>query len=219
MNEAVRECARTIWDYHHLGHCLEPADVIFVLGSHDLIVAEWGARLFLDKYAPLMVISGGYGVITKNLWRETEAKKFAAIAQRCGVPADKILLEERASNTGENVLFTKTLLQELGLDPQKLILVQKPYMERRTFATFKKIWPEKEVIVSTPDYSFEEYLERYSNHALGADAMVGIMVGDLQRIKEYPAMGFQIPQEIPEDVWAAYEELVRRGYTKYLIKK
>jgi hypothetical protein len=43
------------------------------------------------------------------------------------------------------------------------------------------------------------------------------MVGDLQRIRLYPEKGFQIHQDIPDDVWDAYEELVKAGYTKYLI--
>ena len=43
------------------------------------------------------------------------------------------------------------------------------------------------------------------------------MVGDLQRIKLYPALGYQIAQEIPDDVWSAFEELVRAGYDKYLM--
>jgi hypothetical protein len=44
------------------------------------------------------------------------------------------------------------------------------------------------------------------------------MVGDLERIKLYPEKGFQIYQEIPEDVWAAFEELVNAGYTRHLVK-
>jgi len=44
------------------------------------------------------------------------------------------------------------------------------------------------------------------------------MVGDLQRIKVYPARGFQIEQEIPDHVWHAYEQLVHAGYDKYLIQ-
>ena len=47
--------------------------------------------------------------------------------------------------------------------------------------------------------------------------MIGIMVGDLQRIKLYPARGFQIAQEIPDEVWQAFEGLVHAGYDKYLI--
>jgi hypothetical protein len=40
--------ARTLWQYHQLGHELSPADAIFVLCSHDIAVAERGAQLFLD---------------------------------------------------------------------------------------------------------------------------------------------------------------------------
>ena len=43
------------------------------------------------------------------------------------------------------------------------------------------------------------------------------MVSDLQRIKEYPAVGFQIEQTIPADVWAAYEALVAMGYRQHLL--
>jgi len=43
------------------------------------------------------------------------------------------------------------------------------------------------------------------------------MVGDIQRIKIYPDLGFQIPQDIPDDVWIAYEQLVIRSYDKHLI--
>jgi hypothetical protein len=57
----------------------------------------------------------------------------------------------------------------------------------------------------------------YTNGSLSAADVVGIMVGDLQRIKIYPAHGWQIAQDIPDDVWNAFEELVRAGYTKYLI--
>jgi len=44
------------------------------------------------------------------------------------------------------------------------------------------------------------------------------MVGDLQRIRVYPEKGFQIAQEIPADVWEAYEELVQMGFDSRLIQ-
>ena len=49
--------------------------------------------------------------------------------------------------------------------------------------------------------------------------MIDIMVGDLQRIHLYPARGFQIPQEIPPEVWSAYEGLVKAGYDRRLVEK
>jgi uncharacterized SAM-binding protein YcdF (DUF218 family) len=134
-----------------------------------------------------------------------------------GVPAERILVETRSTNTGENVQFTRRLLEERGLDPESFILVQKPYMERRALATFKRYWPEKRAVVTSPQFSFDEYLKNHSNGALSEDEVVCIMVGDLQRIRLYPERGFQIPQEIPDEVWAAYEELVAAGYDKHLI--
>jgi len=218
MNERVRLLAETIWNYHHMNHDLERADAILVLCSHDTAVAERGAQLFHEGWAPLLIFSGGQGAITKQLWTEPEADRFARIAIDRGVPAGSILVENQSTNTGENVEFTRRLLAGRGLDPASFILVQKPYMERRTYATFMKRWPEKRAVVTSPQVSFAEYLARYSNDALTDDDVIGIMVGDLQRIRDYPARGFQIPQEIPAAVREAFEELVRLGYDTHLAR-
>jgi uncharacterized SAM-binding protein YcdF (DUF218 family) len=157
------------------------------------------------------------GSITRTFWTEPEASQFAAIAIDMGVPQDQILIENRSTNTGENFRFTRKLLIEKGFDPRKFIVVQKPYMERRSFATFRKTWPEKDVIVTSPQVAFDEYLGFYTNEALSVDDVISIMVGDLQRIKVYAEKDFQIPQELPAEVWSAYEELVRAGYDRHLI--
>jgi uncharacterized SAM-binding protein YcdF (DUF218 family) len=209
--------AEKIWQYHLMHHQLFQADVILVLCSHDTRVAERAAELFHEGWGPLLVFSGGLGTITKDIWNEPEADQFAEIAIRLGVPRNRILIENQSSNTGENIMFSRQLLAEKEIDPQKFILVQKPYMERRSFATFKKLWPEKEVVVTSPQVSFDEYLDAYANRDLSRDEVINIMVGDLQRIKVYPEKGFQIYQEIPDDVWAAYEELVQAGYNQRLI--
>jgi uncharacterized SAM-binding protein YcdF (DUF218 family) len=216
-DQAHHALAEKIWRYHLMNHQLDKADVILVLCSHDTRVAERGAQVFLEGWAPLLVFSGGLGTITKDIWNEPEANQFAEIAIGLGVPKGKILIENQSSNTGENILFTSQLFEEKGIDPQKFILVQKPYMERRSFATFRKLCPEKDVIVTSPQVSFDEYLDTYANKDLSRDEVVNIMVGDLQRIKLYPKKGFQIYQEIPDDVWAAYEELVQAGYNQRLV--
>jgi uncharacterized SAM-binding protein YcdF (DUF218 family) len=211
----IDNLAKIIWDYHHMNHTLERADCILVLGSMDTRVAEWAARLFLGGWAPLMIFSGYLGNFTKSLWTQSEAEKFADIAMKMGVPKDKILIENRSTNTGENILFTRQLVENKGLKLQKFIVVQKPYMERRAYATFKKIWSEKDVIVSSPPISYEDY----PTEEMPKDYVINIMTGDFQRIMEYPSKGFQIPQEIPGHVLEAYNKLVELGYTKHLIKK
>lgn len=219
METQIEALAETLWNYHLMKHELAKADAILVLCSHDERVAERAAQLFHDGWAPLVIFSGGHGAITKSLWDEPEAERFARIAVSLNVPRERILVEPHSTNTGENVEFTKRLLAAQSLDPHKFILVQKPYMERRAFATFRKLWPEKELIVTSPQVSFRDYLAEYANRLLSPADVIGIMVGDLQRIKLYPARGFQIAQEIPDEVWRAFEGLVRAGYDKYLIQK
>ena len=219
MASHISVLAEKIWHYHQMNQPLFKADVILVLCSHDTRVAERGAQVFLEGWAPLLVFSGGLGTITKDIWNEPEADQFAEIAIGLGVPRADILIENQSSNTGENILFTRQLLAEKNIDPEKFILVQKPYMERRSFATFRKLWPEKEVVVTSPRVSFDDYLDHYANKELSRDEVVSIMVGDLQRIKLYPGKGFQIYQEIPDDVWATYEELVQAGYSQRLIRQ
>jgi len=215
LNKEILSLGKKLWDYHLLNHKMEKADCILTLGSHDLRVPERAAELYLQGFAPLMIMSGGLGNFTQEIWTEKEADKFAAIAIEKGVPANAILIENNSTNTGENILFTQKLLEEKGLEPNNFIVVQKPYMERRSFATFKKHWPHKKLIVTSPQISFEEY----PNEEIPMERVINIMVGDLQRIKMYPAKGFQVYQEIPEDVWEAFEKLVALGFDKHLMKE
>ena len=218
MHKRIRDLASIIWNYHKLNHPLEKADAILVLCSHDERVVERAVELYEKDWAPLVIFSGGLGAITRKLWTEPEAERFARLALAAGVPKDKVIIENRSSNTGENILYTKQLVADMDLELQKFIVVQKPYMERRSFATFRKWWPEKQVIVTSPQIGFDDYLANYANSALSPNEVVSIMVGDLQRIRVYPARGFQIEQAVPSDVIAAYDELVAKGFTKYLIQ-
>jgi hypothetical protein len=217
LDSRTHNLAETIWQYHRLNHTIEKAEAVLVLCSHDKRVAERGAELFLDDWAPLLIFSGGLGAITRELWSRPEADQFAEVAISLGVPREKILIENESTNTGENVLFTRRLLAEKKIDPESFIVVQKPYMERRSFATFRKLWPEKKVVVTSPQVSFDEYLAGYTSEALSTEDVVNIMVGDLQRIKLYAERGFQIEQEIPRKVWAAFEELVAAGFDQRLV--
>lgn len=214
----IDQLAQVLWDYHHVNHSLEKADLIFVLGSHDIRVAEYAAILMLDDYAPLVLFSGfeGVGRDVSGFKGTSEAEVFAARAQELGVPAEKILIENKATNTGENIRFSAKLLAQKGLSPQKIIAVQKPYMERRTYATLCAQWPDPKpsFFVTSQPISMEEYLK---SPLYPKDYTINVMVGDLQRIKEYAKLGFQIKQEIPDKVWDAYEKLVALGYTDHLL--
>ena len=213
LSTEVITLAKKIWDYHHVHHTLVKSDCILALGSHDTRVADHAAALYLEGWAPLLIFAGGLGRLTEGMWTEPEADLFARIAIEKGVPKEAIRIENRSTNTGENIQLVQQLLKKEGIDPQSFILVQKPYMERRTFATFAKNWPGKHFVVTSPQLSFEEY----PTNDIPLENVIQIMVGDLQRIKLYPEKGFQVYQEIPADVWQAYERLVALGFDKQLI--
>ncbi len=211
----ILQLAQQLWDYHHMNHQLKKSECILALGSHDLRVADRAADLYLEGLAPLVIMSGGLGNLTQDMWTVPEADQFAEIAIKRGVPADAILVENQSTNTGENILFTQRLLKKKGLDPHSFIVVQKPYMERRSYATFKKHWPDKDLMVTSPQMTMVDY----ATDEIPLEKVINIMAGDLQRIRLYPAKGFQIHQEIPSTVWEAYEQLLSLGYDKHLIKE
>ena len=62
--EITLALAQQLWDYHHVNQNLQKSDCILVLGSHDLRVAERGAELYLQGWAPLLIMSGGLGRLT-----------------------------------------------------------------------------------------------------------------------------------------------------------
>jgi uncharacterized SAM-binding protein YcdF (DUF218 family) len=217
MNREI--AAQKIWDYMLMHHELKKADVIFVLGSRDVQVAEYAAKLYLEGWAPILLCAGSGSIHNNKPGREkfigtTEAEVFAGIAMKIGVPEKAIIIENESQNTGENYEFAIKKLRARGINPKRIILVQKPYMERRVYAAGKVWLPNMDLIVTSPSVSFEKYF----GASMTKEQVINSLVGDVQRIKEYPKKGFQIEQGIPEDVWNAYEYLVSEGYTERLIK-
>ncbi len=203
--------ALVLWNYHQVHHQPVASDLIFVLGSNDLRVADRAAELFHQGLAPMILFSGGTGRLTEG-WTETEAEQFAARACELRVPAEAILIENRSTNTGENIRFSRELLLERGLYPKNILAVQKPYMERRVLAAMEVQWPGISLRVTSPRLSFSDYVTEEIPERLVIEAMVG----DFQRILDYPELGFASVQEVPAEVMAAFENLRQQGFTGQL---
>ncbi len=206
------ELAKILWDYNNIDSPLEKSNAIIVLGSHDIRVAGRGAEIFLQGLAPVIVFSGGFGRLTAKEWTKPEAEMFADVARKMGVPQKKMIIENKSTNTAENVVFSMKLLQRKRVDLNRVILVHKPYMERRALAVFKKNFPMVEALMTGPQLDFENY----RTADIADEDTINIVVEDTQRIKLYAEKEFAVSQEIPDEVWQAYEELVRRGFTSQL---
>jgi uncharacterized SAM-binding protein YcdF (DUF218 family) len=205
--------ARLVWDYHQMHHPLRPCEVAIGLGSHDLGVAAFTAELYRAGLFPTLVFTGGNSPTTAARFPRGEAVHFREHAIDLGVPASAILLEPQAGNTGQNITFSREVLTAAGITPSSVLLISKPYMERRSFATACKLWPEVEVVCASEPLVFEDYLKSIGDEKL----VIDMLVGDLQRVIEYPKLGFAIEQNVPEDVHAAYESLIKAGFDSRLI--
>ncbi|MFD7911350.1 YdcF family protein [Streptomyces sp. NPDC059752] len=206
--------AELIWDYHQMRHDLVPVDVAIGLGSHDLGVAVATADLYRAGLFPVVVFTGGNSPTTRARFPRGEAVHFREHALELGVPDSAIFVEPKAANTGQNITLTRDLLAANGITPKTVLLVSKPYMERRSFATARKLWPEVEVLCASEPLELDDYLKSIGDEKLVLD----MLVGDLQRVIEYPKLGFAISQDVPEDVYDAYESLMRDGFTSRVIR-
>lgn len=204
---------KLIWDYHLMGHDLRPADVAIGLGSHDLGVAAASADLYHRGLFQTLVFTGGNSPTTRARFPRGEAVHFREHALELGVPDSAILVEPNAANTGQNITLSRDLLASAGIVPSTVMLVSKPYMERRSFATARKLWPDVEIVCASEPLELDDYLKSIGDEKL----VVDMLVGDLQRVIEYPKQGFAIAQDVPEDVHAAYESLIRDGFTSRLV--
>lgn len=207
--------AKLIWDYHQLGHQLRPCSAGIGLGSHDLGVATFAAELYRAGLFPVLLFSGGNSPTTADVFPRGEAVHYAEHAIALGVPQDAIIIEPRAANTGQNIDYSRRALADAGMPVTSVMLISKPYMQRRAYATARKAWPEAEPLCASENISFDEYLK-----SIGDDKLVfDMLVGDLQRVIEYPGRGFAIAQDVPGEVMVAYRRLVAAGYDSRLMKK
>ncbi|MCJ1677754.1 YdcF family protein [Streptomyces sp. APSN-46.1] len=202
-----------IWRYHQMGHEVRPCSAAIGLGSHDLGVATASADLYRAGLFPVVVFSGGNSPTTAARLPRGEAVHYREHALDLGVPDEAILLETQAGNTGQNITLSRDVLRAAGLEVESLLLISKPYMERRSYATCRHLWPEVEVVCASEPLEFDDYIKSIGDEKL----VVDMLVGDLQRVIEYPKFGFAIEQDVPGDVHDAYERLLRSGFDSRLI--
>ena len=219
MDSSICEYSRILWDYMRLDMPLHKADCIVGFGCYNEDIALRAAELYHAGYAPRVLFTGGLGRNTKEMWTESEADRFARIAIAAGVPERDILIENRSTNSAENIIFTRELLVREGIPAEHILGVHKPFMERRVMAAMGVYWPEVEFTVTSPQVSLEEYIALSVQQGMEEKRVIEVLVGDFQRIDVYARKGYQLPQEIPPCAAQAYNKLVTLGYTRELVSE
>ena len=218
ISEKTMNNIQILWDYMRLNEPLEKADCILVLGCSDLSIVDVAIDIYKKCYADKIIFTGGFGKITKNIWKVPEANKFAEVAIEKGVPRENIYIENESTNTTENYLYAKRLIEKEKLNIKSVIVVCKPYVERRVWAGLEKHMTEYKCIIQSEKISCKKYMEDYDIECVSKYEWINILVGDIQRFKIYGDLGIQERVEVPEYVMKAYEELVDNGFNTHLLK-
>ena len=117
------------------------ADIAFVFGTWNAWreSIEKAAELYKGRLVPKVIVSGGLNKQTGVVEGDLMVNELV----NSGVPREDILVENRSTNTLENVLFPKDVIDNmLGLDSIKVITaVVKNFHARRVLMTLKKHMP------------------------------------------------------------------------------
>ncbi len=204
----IAEAAR-LWDYLSASRSHMPCDAVVVCCSYDLRVCDYACDLVRRGVGPLLVLSGNTGNWTRHLWNVPEAHVFRQRALRNGISADAILVEDKSTNFGENVSFVRRLAPAW----RRVTFVTKPNSVLRVRLTVPIQWPEVTAVVDAPGLCFPQEV----SNVVGILGVIDEMVGDIDRILKYPALGYQAPHELPADILAAWRALQDAGFTHHLL--
>ncbi len=177
---------QTITQFIFVEHPLQKAEAIFIPGSNEGSLAVHAADLYQRGYAPIIVPSGKYSILTGRFCGgaqpglapqgdyETESDYLEAVLIRHGVPKKVIFKEREATYTYENAIFTERLLKERGMKISRAILCCQAYHARRCLMYYQLLFPDTEFFVS-PVVTKEISRENWYLDAGKIDAVLGEM--------------------------------------------
>lgn len=133
---------------------------LIVLAGNAVMPTIDAACRLASESGKTLLISGGIGHSTSFLYQaitqhpryhtiginnQAEATLLADIAHIFWhIPREQIVVEDQSTNCGENAWFTRHRLEEKGIHPVQAVVVQDPTMQRRTMATFARVWQDVE---------------------------------------------------------------------------
>jgi uncharacterized SAM-binding protein YcdF (DUF218 family) len=209
MDTATIKKSAELWQYLCSFDQNVKTDAIVICCSYDLRVCDHACHLIKSGFSDKLVISGSTGNWTKHIWSSPEAVIFKKRALANGIDESCIILETEATNFGENITFAKKLLPDVNT----VTFISKPNALLRVKLTAEIQWPEITAYVSCPPLSFPQQV----SNVVGILGVINEMVGDIERVQKYPALGYQASHELPEPIIQAWHYLIDQGFTDHLM--
>jgi len=190
------------------------ADVIIGFGHFDMNIPRQCCELYLKGYGKKIIYTGGVGAGSADL-KNAEAVEFFNYTRRNfpQIPLKDIIIEDKSTNTGENIRFTIQKMKELfpvfnfGIGIRSAILVATPARQLRVDLTVKLYLEITELINLPPETTYNENESLFSEKG---ESFTNQLTGEIYRLLEYPAKGLCHMVDIPEYIIEEYHK-VRTG--------
>ncbi len=205
--------ATNLWSFLKLDQHVYKSDLILVLGNSDIRTMDRAVELYKANLGKNIIITGGLGRISSNLFNKPESIVFRNLALKGGVDKSDILVESDSTNTFDNFRFTKKLIEEKNLNVNSIILVTKPYMEKRAYLMAKTLLDVDNLAVTSPNLNYKNY----PNEVFSKEFVINMLVGEVQRLILYSSRKEIEQTDIPTEVLKSYKFLLMQGFDKQLI--
>jgi len=190
----LQSAVETFSEYLNLKEEPEHADAIFILGGSSLAPVERAIELYKAGYAPkIAFISVGGKFGGEKVWGMPENVKYKEILVAAGIPEEAIITEGLTSNTLAEAKQAIPFIEKHGINPHSLILVSRPFHQRRAFATFSEQHPDIKYINCPGDEPLD--LDDPETHER--------LVQEAERLLDYSAKGDIDKQAMSRDILRA----------------
>ena len=209
FNTSTIQSALELWNYMSSFAEQKACDAIVVCCSYDLRVCDHACELIKSGLSDTLLLSGNTGNWTKHIWSTPEAIIFKERALSNGINENQIIIEQHATNFGENVTLSTQLLP----NARTISFISKPSSLLRVKLTAQAQCPNVKTYVSSPTIEFPYKV----SNIVGVLGVINEMVGDIERIQKYPELGFQAHHELPKHILNSYNYLIYQGFTEHLM--
>jgi uncharacterized SAM-binding protein YcdF (DUF218 family) len=212
VNKLSRSAEKIIYNYLACKDSpLSQVDAVIAFGHFDLEIPKQALNAYLDYSASWIFLAGGIGAGTADL-KKPEALAFydAIIGLKPDFPSNRIVMESASTNTSENILFLSKAMAEndkalhFGKEIMSVILVASPVRQRRVMLTVRNFYPQLKIYNFPPSSDIDTEKSKHESKGIG---FRDLLIGEIQRLMDYPKKGFIAEEPMPLEVLEAYHVL------------
>jgi hypothetical protein len=200
------EAARTLFSWLAVANIPQDAkcDAVIGFGHFDLNIPRRCGQLQQSGAARHIIFTGGIGAGTADLG-EPEANAFLAelTKEYPTTSPIQVIIENRSTNTGENIRFTRDLLEgsyadlAFGQGIHSVLLVANPCRQRRVWLTWRQLLPSIPAYNAPATGTLEQQELLFASKGQN---VISQLLGEFERIRDYPARGWITASPIPNEV-------------------